>query len=125
VAVVTVSLNACAFNTMRCRLGPYLYSAAGRKLNIRMLNNSLFVRRGGGYEDLLAALAKLPAASPAATPAATPAAPTATSSAACVAAAKDEVALADGGCDATEDGAAVSLKSDDAGLAAFSGQECA
>lgn len=120
-AVVTVSLNACAFNTMRCRLGPYLYSAAGRKLNIRMLNNSLFVRRGGGYEDLLAALAKLPAASPAATPAA----PTATSSAACVAAAKDEVALADGGCDATEDGAAVSLKSDDAGLAAFSGQECA
>lgn len=43
------------------RVGTFTYSAAGRKLHVRMLNGNLLVRTGGGYQDLLDALGKLPA----------------------------------------------------------------
>jgi hypothetical protein len=46
-----------------CRVGTFTYSAAGRKLHVRILNGNLLVRTGGGYQDLLDALGKLPAPS--------------------------------------------------------------
>jgi hypothetical protein len=67
-----------------CRVGTFTYSAAGRKLHVRILNGNLLVRTGGGYQDLLDALGKLPAVSsftqgPQATSAATAAATAAAS----------------------------------------------
>lgn len=39
-----------------------MYAAAGKRLHLREVNGQLLVRTGGGYEELLCALAKLPAA---------------------------------------------------------------
>lgn len=42
------------------RVAPFTYAAAGKKLHVREANGHLLVRTGGGYEELLAALGKLP-----------------------------------------------------------------
>ncbi|WIA20000.1 hypothetical protein OEZ85_005872 [Tetradesmus obliquus] len=54
------ALQAHGVNLELSRSGPSLYSAAGRKLRLRMLNGNLLVRTGGGHQDLLDALGKLP-----------------------------------------------------------------
>jgi hypothetical protein len=41
-------------------VAPFTYVAAGKKLHVREVNGHLLVRTGGGYEELLTALAKLP-----------------------------------------------------------------
>ena len=42
------------------RVAPFTYVAAGKKLHVREANGHLLVRTGGGYEELLTALGKLP-----------------------------------------------------------------
>jgi hypothetical protein len=44
----------------RPRVAPFTYNAGGKKLHVREANGHLLVRTGGGYEELLTALAKLP-----------------------------------------------------------------
>lgn len=41
---------------------PFTYSVAGKRLALKEANGQLFVRTGGGYEELVSVLAKLPAA---------------------------------------------------------------
>jgi hypothetical protein len=42
------------------RVAACTYSAAGKRLYVREVNGHLLVRTGGGYEDLMSVLAKLP-----------------------------------------------------------------
>ncbi len=43
------------------RLAPFTYEAAGKRMNIKQQATGLVVRKGGGYEDLLTVLGRLPA----------------------------------------------------------------
>ena len=55
-----LNLSHTARARRRPRLAPFSYLAAGKRLAIKEANGQLLVRTGGGYEDLLAAVAKLP-----------------------------------------------------------------
>jgi hypothetical protein len=41
------------------RLGPCLYSVAGRKLHVRAVHGQLLLRIGAGYEDAMEAIGKM------------------------------------------------------------------
>lgn len=86
---VRLKVRVSAHVGMLCRVSTFTYSAAGRKLHVRILNGNLLVRTGGGYQDLLDALGKLPAPS-----SFTHSSPLSTSAAAAVAMANNMLAAA-------------------------------
>jgi len=47
-------------NNNKPRLAAFTYLAAGKRLHLREANGHLLVRTGGGYEELMSVLAKLP-----------------------------------------------------------------